>query len=183
MHSPLARLGRFTALAVSAMVLTGCASMNVRSYVERGIDSRRYHTYNWGPPDTFSTGDPRLDNNRFFDERVRTQVERGLASRGFEKTTSETPDLLVHYHANVMQEIDRRNLDREYAYCDDADCGPHVYDAGTLLVDLVDPRSNTLVWRGWAEGSVEGMIDNQEWMEEKIDDAVVRILAGLPRRL
>src|SRR5687768_2856395 len=111
MHSPVARRGRSLVFALSAMVLTGCASMNVSSYVERGIDIRRFHTYNWGPPDTFSTGDPRLDNNRFFDERVRTQVERRLASRGFEKTTSNIPDLLVHYHVSVTQEIDVRNLD------------------------------------------------------------------------
>jgi hypothetical protein len=29
---------------------------------------------------------------------------------------------------------------------------------------------------------VGGVIDNQEWMEQQIDDAVVRILARLPRR-
>lgn len=183
MHSLIARLGRLTILALSAMVLTGCASMNVSSYVERGVDIRRYHTFNWGPADTFSTGDPRLDNNRFFDERVRTQVDKALSRKGFEKTTSGTPDLLVHYHASVTQEIDVRNLDREYAYCDHADCRPYVHDAGTLFVDLVDPRTNKLIWRGWAEGSVDGVIDNQEWMEARIDEAVTLILERLPRRL
>jgi hypothetical protein len=58
-----------------------------------------------------------------------------------------------------------------------------VYDAGTLLIDLVDARTNRLVWRGWAEGSVDGVIDNQEWMEARIDEAVTRILERLPRRL
>jgi hypothetical protein len=111
------------------------------------------------------------------------QVEKALAGKGFEKTTSGTPDLLVHYHASVTQEIDVRNLDREYANCDHADCRPYVYDAGTLFVDLVDPRTNKLVWRGWAEGSVDGVIDNQEWMEARIDEAVTRILERLPRRL
>lgn len=183
MYSPITRLGRFTALALSALALTGCASMNVSSYVERGIDLRQYHTYNWGQADAQSTGDPRLDNNRFFEERVRAAVEKELASRGFEKTTSGAPDLLVHYHASIRQKIDVRDLDREYAYCDDDDCRPYVYDAGTLFVDVVDPRTNTLVWRGWAEGSVDGVIDNQEWMEARIDDAVTRILQRLPRGL
>jgi hypothetical protein len=161
----------------------GCATMNVNSFVERGIDVRQYRTFSWGPPDTVSTGDPRLDNNRFFDERVRAQVEKELAARGFEKESSGTPDLLVHYHASVTQEIDVRNLDREYRYCENADCRPYVYDAGTLFVDLVDPRTNKLVWRGWAEGSVEGVIDNQDWMEARVDEAVTRILERLPRRL
>ena len=41
--------------------------MRVDSFTERGVDIRQYRTYEWGPADTFSTGDPRLDNNRFFD--------------------------------------------------------------------------------------------------------------------
>ena len=32
---------------------------------------------------------------------------------------------------------------------------PYVYEAGTLLLDFVDTRTNRVVWRGWAEGSVE----------------------------
>ena len=181
MSSPFARVGQLTVFALAAPALAGCATIDVHSYVERGADLRQYRTYNWGPTDTSSTGDPRLDNNRFFDERVRSAVERGLAGRGLEKTTSGTPDLLVHYHASVTQEIDVRNIDREYAYCDGADCEPYVYDAGTLFVDLVDRNTNTLVWRGWAEGSMDGVIDNQEWMERRIDEAVTRILERLPR--
>jgi hypothetical protein len=151
--------------------------------MERSTDVRQYRTYNWAPPDAFSTGDPRLDNNRFFDERVRGQVEKQLASKGFEKATSGMPDLVVHYHASVTQEIDVRDFDQQYAYCDHADCRPYVYDAGTLFVDLVDPRTEKLVWRGWAEGSIEGVIDNQEFMEARIDETVRRILERLPRRL
>ena len=173
--------GRAAVLLLSVLMV-GCAARTVNSYVDPKIDLRRYGTFNWGPPDTFSTGDPRLDNNRFFDERVRMQVERGLASRGFEKTT-DAPDLLLHYHASVSQEIDTSNIDRDYQYCDERDCEPYVYDAGTLVIDIVEPRSKRLIWRGWAEESIEGVIDNQEWLEKRIDETVARILSRLPRRL
>ena len=63
------------------------------------------------------------------------------------------------------------------------DCRPYVYEKGTLFVDLVDPRTNQLVWRGWAEGSIDGVIDHQQWMEARVDEAVTQILARLPRRL
>jgi hypothetical protein len=157
--------------------------MNVNSYIERGVDLRQYRTYGWAPPDTWSTGDPRLDNNRFFDERVRAQVEKELARRGFERTDAESPDMLVHYHASVSQEIDIRELDSSESYCANNDCGPFVYDKGTLFVDLVEPRTDTVIWRGWAEGSIDGVIDNQARMESQIDEAVVKILARLPPRL
>jgi hypothetical protein len=171
------------AFLASVCVLPGCAPLRVSSYMERGVDIREYHTFTWGPPDTFSTGDPRLDNNRFFGERVRTQVERGLAGRGFEKTIAATPDLLVHYHANLRQEVNIRRFDQEYGTSENAECRPCVYDRGTLFVDFVDARTNKLVWRGWAEGSVDGVIDDQAWMEARVDEAVARILERLPPRL
>jgi hypothetical protein len=177
-----ARPGAIVALLLAASTTIGCGALIVNSYVDPKSNLRSYHTFNWAPPGTFSTGDPRLDNNRFFDERVRMQVERGLASKGFEKTT-DAPDLLVHCHASVTQQIDTSDIDREYRHCDARDCAPDVYDAGTLVIDFIDPRSNQLVWRGWAEGNIEGLIDNQEWLEQRVDDAVARILSRLPRQL
>jgi hypothetical protein len=155
--------------------------MNVSSYVERGLQISEYHTYNWAPADAFSTGDPRLDNNEIFQARVQTEVYKQLAARGFEQVTSGTPDLLLHYHASVTQEVEPNAADRKYGYCDS--CEPYVYDAGTLVIDLVDARTNKLVWRGWAEGSIRGAIDNQEWMEQRVGKAVERILERLPRSL
>jgi hypothetical protein len=164
---------------VNALTFTACAVVTVSSFSNRGFDIGRYHTYAWGPADTHGTGDPRLDNNRFFEERVREQVDRQLAVRGFEKTAG-TPDLLVHYHASFKQQLDIRERDRQYAPCPPADCGAFVYDAGTLVVDLVEARTETLVWRGWAEGSMDGVIDDQAWLEARVDAAVLRILKRLP---
>jgi hypothetical protein len=90
--------------------------MRVGSYPERGTDFTRYRTYDWAPAGQFSTGDPRLDNNPFFQERLRAAVEKELAARGFEKRTSETSDLLIHYHASIRERIDVSGLDREYGY-------------------------------------------------------------------
>jgi hypothetical protein len=104
-----------------------------------------------------------------------------LSGRGFEKATSATPDLLIHYHANVTQEIHVGHRDRGDRERGGFDRDPYVYDAGTLVIDLIDPRTETLVWRGWATGSLEGAIDDQAWMDARIDEAVTRILERLPR--
>jgi hypothetical protein len=175
MLSPTIRLAGPLTLA---LVLTGCASTGVNSYVARGVDLREHRAFNWARDDARSTGDPRLDNNRFFQERVQAAVEEQLANRGFEKTDS--PDLIVRYHASMRQAIDNRRADRN----DDCDeCWPEVYDQGTLFIDFVDARTNRLVWRGWAKGSIDGVIDDQTWMEQRIDEAVIRIMRKLPQRL
>jgi len=183
--SPLMRSGAVALVALASLGLAaGCATtMNVGSSIERGVDLHQFRTYSWGPADTSSTGDARLDNNRFFDERVRVQVEKELARRGFEKTAAQQPDLLVHYHARVSQEIDVREFDASESYCADHDCRPFIYEKGTLLIDLVDPGTDKVLWRGWAESSFDGAIDNQSWMESRIDEAVTKILARLPGRL
>jgi hypothetical protein len=175
MYSPRIRLTGFLTLAV---VLTGCASTEVRSYVSRGADLHSHRTYDWAPVEARSTGDPRLDNNPFFQQRVRAAVDDQLASRGFEKTAS--PHFLVHYHASVTQDIQISPNDHGVA-CEE--CRPEVYDEGTLLIDIVDVRTGLLAWRGWAKGSIDGVIDNQAWMEKRIDEAVARIMRELPRGL
>jgi hypothetical protein len=38
------------------------------------------------------------------------------------------------------------------------------------------------VWRGWSEGSLDG-IENQDLIEHRVTDAVTRILQKLPPRL
>ena len=182
MYSPF-RLLRLAAVAVSILAVAGCAPVKVNSYLERGADFARYRTYNWGPADSWTTGDPRLDNNPFFQERVRAAVDKQLANNGFEKTTSDRTDVRLHYHASITQRVEAKSIDREYGYCDNHDCQPSVYEAGTLLLDFVDTRTNRVVWRGWAEGSLDGVIDNQQWLEQRVDEAVERILTRLPRAL
>jgi hypothetical protein len=175
------RLGRLALAAAASLVAAACASLNIDSFVERGIDFRQYRTYDWGPAETLSTGDPRLDNNRFFHERLQADVEKALGLRGFEKAATSTPDLVIHYHTIITQRVEPNGVDQKYGYCDG--CEPYVYDAGTLVIDLVDTRTNKMVWRGWADGSMDAVVDNQKWLEQKVDDAVARIMERLPRGL
>jgi hypothetical protein len=163
-----------------SLMLASCAPVRVNSYVGRDVDLRRYHTYAWAPADTFSTGDARLDNNTFFSERVQQAVDGQLRHKGFEKVGEGPPDFVIHYHARIGQRIDSGEFDAGQQVCDAGGCRPSVYDAGTLLIDFIDARSNQLMWRGWAERGLDGVIDDQTWMDNTIDDAVTRIMARLP---
>ena len=60
--------------------------MRVNSFLERGLDFTRYRTYSWAPGDQLVTGDPRLDSNPFFLDRLQADVDQQLAARGFAKT-------------------------------------------------------------------------------------------------
>jgi hypothetical protein len=178
------RFLRLATVGVASLAATACAAaMNVSSHVEPGLDFAQYRTYGWGPADALPTGDPRLDQNPFFQDHFQGSVEKGLAARGFEQ--SAAPDLLIHYHANVRRRIDIDRLDRQYGYCYDSDCqaGVTEHEAGTLVLDVVDARTNRLIWRGWAQSRVEDMIEKPDTMARQIDKAVVRMLARFPARI
>jgi hypothetical protein len=89
---------------------------------------------------------------------------------------------VLHVHARVNQRIDTSELDRTPGRCNGDDCRAYVLDEGTLLIDLVDARTDALVWRGWAERSLDGVVDDQSWMNQVIDKAVAAIFGRLPAR-
>ena len=174
------QLFRLATVVVVSFLATGCATaMNVSSHVERGLDIARYRTFGWGPADALPTGDPRLDKDPFFQDHVQGAVEKGLALRGFQMSAS--PDLLIHYHANISQRIDINRLDTQYGYCDGTDClGVIDYEAGTLVLDVIDTATNRLIWRGWAQTSVEDALEDRDRMARQIDEAVTRMLERFP---
>jgi hypothetical protein len=174
------RFASILAVAWATLALVGCATMRVGSFLDRGPDLTVYRTYAWASDAQLSTGDPRLDNNEFFQTRLRDAVEKGLVARGLEKAESGQADFVLHYHASVTQKVDAGGVDDRYGYCED--CTPSVFDAGTLTLDVVDARTNKLAWRGWAESTFEGVVDDQQWLERRIDEAVGRILQKFPVR-
>jgi hypothetical protein len=171
----------FCVLAISA--LAGCATMTAGSHVQRGLDFSRYHTFDWGTPDELPTGDPRLDRDAFFQDHVLGAIEKGLGRRGLEMSSS--PDLRIHYHASITQRLNVGDVDRGRGYCAQQACTPEVsnYEAGTLVLDIVDARTNHVIWRGWAQDVLGNMLEDRGVMEKKIDEAVTRILAQLPGTL
>jgi hypothetical protein len=168
--------------AVAALAIAGCATMNVSSHVERNVTFSDYLTYDWGPPDNLPVGDPRLDNNAFFNDHLQGAIEKKLAAKGYEHAVNGQPDLLIHYHAAVNQKLDVYEVDNRYGYCY-GNCQPQIadYEQGTLVVDVVDARTNKVVWRGWAQDTMNGIIDNQPRLEKQVDEGVAKMMVLLPR--
>jgi hypothetical protein len=182
--SPMTRSPRLWAVAVSiALVTPACATMNVSSHVERGIDVSKYRTYRWERADALPVSDPRFDKDPFFHDYMQGAVEKQLALRGFQQAVDDVPDLLIHYHVAVQGRMYVNALDREDAYCSGDCAGVQEYEQGTIVLDIVDARRNTLIWRGWAQSGVDGVLDDRDRMIRTIDVAVERMLKRLPPSL
>jgi hypothetical protein len=171
------------ALLAGSLFTGACAAtMTVSSHVEQGLDFSRYRSFDWGPADALPTGDPRLDKDPFFKDHVQGAVEKQLAARGLTLATGGAPDVLIHYHANIRERIEVNRIDQAYGYCGGANCPPETstHEAGTLVLDFIDARSKKLIWRGWAQNSVEDLLHDQDKMAEAIDEAVTKMLQRLP---
>ena len=164
------------------IAFAGCAVMTVSSHIERNVNFAEYVTYDWGPPDNLPVGDPRLDNNPFFRDYVQGAIEKKLEVKGYVRAVTGEPDLLVHYHASVNQKLDVYDVDYRYGYCY-GDCEARVtdYEEGTLVVDVVDRKTSKVVWRGWAQNTMNGVIDNQDRLEKQVDEGVTKMMVLLPR--
>jgi hypothetical protein len=180
----MSRLQKVIAALVTSLAVAGCApTIAVSSHVEHGLNLSRYGSFNWGPADALPTGDPRLDKDPYFRDHVQGAVEKQLAARGIALASSGTPDLLIHYHANIRERLDIDRIDREHGYYDASTSRPPTtisYEAGTLVLDFIDARTNRLIWRGWAQHSVEDMLHDPDRMATTINHAVTRMLKRLP---
>ncbi len=165
---------------VSLATVTACAAMSVNAYFDPQSDYASYRTYRWEPAESPPTGDPRLDASPFFDSRIRSSVERELATKGLQQVASDSADLLVHYHVSIRDKVEVFSVDREYGYEFGPEDQVHEYEEGTLVLDIVDARSARVIWRGWVQTDVEGVVGNPQKMEQRIEKAVRLMLERLP---
>src|SRR5215203_4192844 len=171
------------ALALTSMLAAaftgGCATMRTGSYLERSADFSRYHTYAWGPADALPIGDPRLDHNPIFRDYLQGAVERGLHRHHLLVVPdSAEPDVLIHFHGSVRQVLDIAAADRDDGMDAAGDITVVDYEEGTLVIDMIDAQTNRLIWRGWAIDSLSGILDSQDRMEKKLDQAVAKMLVN-----
>jgi len=167
--------------AMPVLALAACATMSVSADIDPQADFSSYRTYAWDTTHVGPTGDPRLDNNPFFDSRVRSFVGDGLGASGLTVISPDSADLLIHYHANVRQRVEVYTVDSEYGYDYYGEEDQlYEYEEGTLVLCVVEPQTGHVIWRGWVQTDVDGVMDDPELMEKRLAEAVRRVIEKFP---
>ena len=180
-------------LALLASLNVGCSTMEVQVDYDPESDFSGLKTYDWIPGPRKPTGDPRIDDNTILERRIRRAVESELNAKGFQKS-SESADFWLAYHVTLDKHQSVTTLNSYHGY------GPgwgwnyraepwasrrrgqavvFEYEAGTLLLDVVDPDGRDLLWRGSATDEVN-FSATPAAREEQINEAVRRMLAKFP---
>ena len=179
-------------LAVSfvALALSGCSPIKVSVDYNPSATFGALHSYAWRTGAQPETGDPLLDST-LLDARVRAAVDRVLASKGYQTAAAgTTPNFLVGYHVAVRQktavQTTGQPMNMWYGYGAGGWGGwpetyVHEYEEGVLLIDVIDPTTMKLLWRGTGTGVVHPDA-SPEKREQRINQAVDQSLAEFPPR-
>jgi hypothetical protein len=177
------------ALPLSAALLTlallsACSSYRVTSDYDVTASFGRYKTF-----DHYISKKGTGGTTSLMDKRVRVAVERELVGRGFVLETKADPDFLITYYPIVRERKYRTTTQVGlgwghrplYGRVGTRMSQVHRYKEGTIVLEIVDYRTNQLVWQGAAAGAL-GDQDSPEAAEEVIARAVKDILERFPPR-
>lgn len=162
-------------------VLAGCSpQIRVFSDYDPDYDLWTYTTFDWGQKVNIEEGKNPLHYNELNDKRIKAAVQEQMTLRGY-KLTSEAPDLILHYHIIVDNQSVVTTEPYGYRY------GPYwmrmntnvySYREGTLILDLMDKKTQNLIWRGWAVTEINGI--DPEKVDGLIKTAVFKIFKKFP---
>ncbi|MBT7303103.1 MAG: DUF4136 domain-containing protein [Victivallales bacterium] len=119
------------------------------------------------------------------DWRVVTALEAELRRQGFKRAT-KNPDLLVSYAVAMDSSVSGAELNEAYAdefpiSVPEPKTGTRLdYHQGALIVDFVDAKSRTLLWRGSIMAHVGMQVTDRE-KTRRIRDAARILLAHFPK--
>jgi hypothetical protein len=179
------KIARTTALILLTASLIACSSISVSSDYDVTVDFDSLRSYDWTPKVEAEDDDPRL-NNSLLDGRVRRAVDYELAQRGFERDVEGSPDFWVTYHVGFDRKLDVTTVQSYPGYYGGyrnwggySETRVREYDEGSLLIDVVDPKNETLIWRGSAFAPLRERATPEE-RTARIDEVVGAVMKKFP---
>ena len=164
------------------LAVAACTKYEIQSDRDPAVDFSRYRTFAWmpraaAPPADQDTGDNAMDN------QIYSFVEAQLERRGLTPAPSATADLLVTFRLIRNEGYDETNMPYGLGWRGMYRASFHtsgdLYVRGTLIVDVVDRKTNQLVWRGSAEGRLRPWTSYQEGVA-RAKDAVDKMFKDYP---
>ena len=169
------------------VTLTSCSLSKVATTSFRGgFDFSTVESYStYGRNSAFGDLQNLSDSTR---NTIELAIEQGFDENGFSYKTVKKADIVIAYHVinHNFGELKRYNQQVKYcSYCLKAGQATRKelqakLRPGSLILDIIDPKNQRSVWRSvYPLGFKEK--DNSQEMQEKISDAVDRMLEDYPK--
>ena len=179
---------KFAALP-ALVLLAGCVPFTVRHDYDPSANYAALNTFDWYAASPRAKGRSDGVENPIMDRRVRRIVERELAAKGFALQKTGEPDFLLTYYPVYQDRVVATYTTvgpawgwgyRPWGY------GPAAgfqdiqqFKEGSIVLEVVDNKTNLMIWQAVAEGALTGLLDPQD-AEEQVTRAVQMMLAKFP---
>lgn len=178
----LIRVYRLSIFAITLLVGTCAAAPNTYSNVDTSIEFTKYKTFGFFEYLATDSADYESMETRY----LKRSVTREMQARNY--TYSDQPDLKINFHINTEDKIRARQapmMGGYYGYRGSLygawggyETRIDQYTQGTLNIDVVDMRTNKLVWEGMMVGSITEKAFNN--LSAAINKAVYQIYKSYP---
>jgi len=179
--------------------LPSCYAPQVYSDYNRSVDFRQYKSFAWIPrSDSFHNY---FYDNQFIEKNIMHLANTEMLNRGCNIDTLE-PDLLLEYYLTSQKKTytvnnpgympnygynspynnpyGYNNYNNPYGYNNPYNGGYNQqqveYLEGTLLINVIDRRTNELIWRGWSISSIY----NEAQVESELPSEIHKIFNKYP---
>jgi hypothetical protein len=164
-----------TALLFGLAVLIGCGpTLHVKTDFDHAVAFNQYRSFRMGEGRVIEKGT--ISDNTIVKDRVDAAIRSGLAMRGLAPEGAR-PDLIARFAvgARTVRELEGVGYPMAAgtwgAYPEDFWVSEH--PEGTLVIDLVDARSQKLVWRAYCTAQGSGMAD-AAFIQKAVNKALER---------
>lgn len=165
------------AVLFTGLVLAGCSPTYVEYDYDTDADFSAYRTFAWVSQESMSERAPQaIQMSSLMDSRIKRAVKDGMEAKGLEEA-SENPDLLLAYYVGVDNVTEIRRTGYGYGFEDNVRTDH--FQEGTFILDMIDAKTNQLVWRGIAEGVLEER-PTPDKVEKNVRDTVKKLLKKYP---
>lgn len=158
------------------LLFASCSPYQVRSDYAETANFNQYRSYKLRIDD--------LKLNDIDKDRVLNEVSRQLQQKGLQ--VSQTPDLIVNVKAQHKRITDVQSSRPYGMYGWGGPWGwgfgmsrtwTNNYQRGGLVIDLIDARTNRLVWQGIGDGI---SVESTKAKQKQIPELVSEIMANYP---
>jgi len=135
------------------LATTGCAPLPAKYDFDTDIDFTQYQRYQW--QNSSHSVDP-ISDTSLLEKRVHAITNRILTGRAIE-LNRQRADFSLTYHIVTHERLDVRDYGAGFYW--PYHRGPmtdiYQYTEGTLIIDMIDLKTEKLIWRGWATQAIE----------------------------
>jgi hypothetical protein len=166
---------------LASILLIGCApQQHIFSDFDRSANIEEYRTFGWLAYKSAEEHSHPLYYNELNDKRIKTAVADQLEARGYQYNETK-PELLIRYHIIIEDNTIVRTDPYGYYYSPywvSTEVALFKYREGTLIIDLMDAETNSLIWRGWTTNFMKH--ESLENFDKNIKEAVFNIFTKFP---